>query len=275
MSLDFSPFFLKYERLLADVDKVFETVKDQHPDCVTCTTGCSDCCHAVFDLPLIEALYLNHHFHGVLPKETKDQILAKADQADRAAYKLKFQAHKRQRSGEETDAILEDMARKRVRCPLLNAQDRCDLYAYRPITCRLYGIPQEVAGKARTCALSKFSPGAPYPTVHVDKIHRALAMLSMELVASLNTKYNQMADMLVPPSMALLTVYDDEYLGLQTSSACSSGGCSSGACSSGDSSVSGSPFSGTLPGGCGPVKKDGCTCGPNECDPGSCEPCRK
>lgn len=250
MSLDFSPFFLKYEQLLADVDKVFETVKEQHADCVTCATGCSDCCHAVFDLPLIEALYLNHHFHGVLPKETKDQILAKADQADRAAYKLKFQAHKRQRSGEETNVILEDMARKRVRCPLLNAQDRCDLYAFRPITCRLYGIPQEVAGKARTCSLSKFLPGTPYPTVHVDKIHQKLAALSMELVASLDTKYKQMADMLVPPSMALLTVYDDEYLGLRTSSGCSSSGC-------------------------GPVKKDGCSCGPNECDPGSCEPCRK
>ncbi|WP_084031973.1 YkgJ family cysteine cluster protein [Desulfonatronum lacustre] len=265
MPSDFSPFFTKYEQLLKDVDKVFSTVKDQHPDCVTCTTGCSDCCHAVFDLPLIEALYLNHHFHGVLPKETKDQILTKADQADRTAYKLKFQAHKRQRSGEDTDAILEDMARERVRCPLLNSQDRCDLYAFRPITCRLYGIPQEVGGKARTCALSKFSPGAPYPTVHVDKIHRALAALSMELVASLNTKYNQMADMLVPPSMALLTVYDDEYLGLQKSSGCSSSGCSSSGCSP----------SGSSTGGCGPAKKDGCSCGPNECDPGSCEPCRK
>jgi len=192
---------------------------------------------------------------------------------------LKYQAHKRQRSGEDTDVILEDMARKRVRCPLLNAQDRCDLYAYRPITCRLYGIPQEVAGKARTCALSKFLPGTQYPTVHVDKIHRALAALSMDLVASLNTKYTQMADMLVPPSMALLTVYDDEYLGLQSPTGCSSGGCSSDVCSSGDCasgacSEPAASASGISSDGCGPVKKAGCTCGPNECDPGSCEPCR-
>ncbi|WP_244148714.1 YkgJ family cysteine cluster protein [Desulfonatronum thiosulfatophilum] len=185
----------------------------------------------MFDLPLIEALYLNHHFHGVLPKETKNQILTKADQADRASYKLKFQAYKSQRDGVETDVILEDMARKRVRCPLLNSQDRCDLYAFRPITCRLYGIPQEINSKARTCTLTKFEAGVPYPSVHIEKIHQMLAALSMELVASLNTKYSQMADILVPPSMALLTVYDDEYLGLKKSG-CGSESCGNGGCAS-------------------------------------------
>lgn len=252
MPPDFSSFFKKYEQLLAGVDKVFETVREQHPECVTCASGCSDCCHALFDLPLIEALYLNHQFHAHLPKEAKERILAKADQADRNSYKLKYQAYKRQRSGVETEVILEDMAKMRVRCPLLNDEDRCDMYAYRPITCRLYGIPQEVNSKARTCAQSNFTPGTPYPTVHVDKIHQKLAELSMELVAGLDTKYKQMADMLVPPSMALLTVYDDEYLGLHGPSGCASDGC-----------------------GCGLVKKDGCSCGPNQCDPGSCDPCRK
>jgi len=255
MSPDFFPFFAQYEQLLADVDKVFNAVREQHPDCVTCASGCSDCCHALFDLPLIEALYLNHHFHASLPDASKERILAKADQADRSSYKLKYQAYKRQRSGEETEAILEDMARKRVRCPLLNSQERCDLYDYRPITCRLYGIPQEVNATSRTCALSKFSPGVPYPTVHVDKIHKRLAALSMELVASLNTKYKQMGDILVPPSMALLTVYDDEYLGLQNQS----GGCSANSVKSDGA----------------PECREGCTCGPNRCDPESCEPCQK
>lgn len=254
MPPDFSPFFAKYEKLLADVDKVFETVKEQHPECVTCEQGCSDCCHAVFDLPLIEALYLNHHFHGVLPKETKAQILVKADQADRSSYKLKFQAYKNQREGVETEAILEDMAKKRVRCPLLNSQDRCDLYAFRPVTCRLYGIPQEINAKSRTCTLSKFEPGTPYPTVHIEKIHQKLAELSMELVASLNTKYTQMADILVPPSMALLTVYDDEYLGLQKSG-CGSDGCGSG--------------------GCGSSPDGSCDCVSGAGDTGSCDTCRK
>ncbi|GAB6057479.1 YkgJ family cysteine cluster protein [Desulfonatronum parangueonense] len=254
MPPDFSPFFKKYEQLLQSVDKIFDTVKEKYPQCVICEQGCSDCCHAMFDLPLIEALYLNHHFHGVLPRETKTQILAKADQADRAAYKLKFQAYKSQREGVETDEILEDFARKRVRCPLLNSQDRCDLYQFRPITCRLYGIPQEINSKARTCTLSKFEPGVQYPAVQIEKIHQMLAALSLELVQSLSTKYPHMGDMLVPPSMALLTVYDDEYLGISKS------GCGSGACGSG---------------GCDSPSGGSCGCDSESKGSGSCGPCQK
>lgn len=237
MSFDFSPHFAKYEKLMAEADKLFSAIQAQHPDCVTCKQGCSDCCYALFDLSLVEALYLNHHFHNTLPQELKDQILAKADQADRSAYKLKYQAYKSHRDGAPTEEVLEDMARKRVRCPLLNSRDECDLYDFRPLTCRLYGVPQNIEGQARTCSLSKFQPGVAYPAVHVDKIQRKLAELSMELVAGLNTKYVQMADILIPPSMALLTVYDEEYLGIQkpdcAQSACSSSGCESGSCASG------------------------------------------
>ncbi|HDQ40854.1 MAG TPA: YkgJ family cysteine cluster protein [Desulfonatronum sp.] len=239
MSCDFTPYFQKYEQLVAEADRIFASMQAQHPDCVTCKQGCSDCCHALFDLSLIEALYLNHRFHETLPAEIKEQILVKADQADRAAYKLKFQAYKNHRDGAPTEAILESMARQRVRCPLLNAQEQCDLYAYRPLTCRLYGIPMTIEGKARTCSLSKFKPGLSYPSVDMEKIHQKLAGLSMELTAGLNTKYAKMWDVLVPPSMALLTVYDEEYLGIQQQtgadqSGCASGGCDSGGCSSGN-----------------------------------------
>lgn len=232
MPPDFSPFFEKYEQILAGVDAVFAKVSEEFPECVTCKQGCSDCCHALFDLPLIEALYVNHHFHADLPKETRDRILEKADRADRESYKVKFQAHKNDKAGVETEAILEDVARKRVRCPLLNAQDMCDLYAHRPITCRLYGIPHAIQSKSRTCALSGFEPGQSYPTVHIEKIHQKLAELSLELVNSLDTKYTRMGDILVPPSMALLTVYDDDYLGIQTPQ-CSFDSCADAPASAG------------------------------------------
>ena len=37
----------------------FDRVRKTHAECVKCSEGCADCCHAVFDLTLIEALYLN------------------------------------------------------------------------------------------------------------------------------------------------------------------------------------------------------------------------
>ena len=53
------PVFTAYEALVAEADAVFSRVNELHPDCVTCKPGCSDCCHATFDLSLVEAMYLN------------------------------------------------------------------------------------------------------------------------------------------------------------------------------------------------------------------------
>ena len=56
---ELTPVFTAYEALVAEADAVFARVGEMHPDCVTCKPGCSDCCHAMFDLSLVEAMYLN------------------------------------------------------------------------------------------------------------------------------------------------------------------------------------------------------------------------
>ncbi|MGD9017246.1 MAG: YkgJ family cysteine cluster protein, partial [Desulfobacterales bacterium] len=62
MEFDFSSYFDRYLALSKAADAVFDQVKESHPECVNCRVECSDCCHAIFDLTLIEALYLNHRF---------------------------------------------------------------------------------------------------------------------------------------------------------------------------------------------------------------------
>ena len=57
--LDFSKTFEKYEAFVAEFDKIFKTMQDSHKGCVRCEIHCSDCCHAVFDVTLIEAVYMN------------------------------------------------------------------------------------------------------------------------------------------------------------------------------------------------------------------------
>ncbi len=213
MNTDFTPFFKKYEELLAKANAAFEQVKIQHPDCVTCRVGCSDCCYALFDLTLIEALYVNHHFNRNFEGKEKKRLIEKANEADRCVYKIKRKVFKDFESGKSQDDILTEMAQERVRCPLLNEQDKCDLYEYRPVTCRLYGIPTAIGGKGHTCGKSAFLEGKPYPTVHLDKIQSRLYEISDELVKAIGSRYLRMGDMLVPLSMALLTVYDEQYLG--------------------------------------------------------------
>ncbi len=208
---------MRYEAIAAEADALFAKVSAACPGLVTCAAGCSDCCHALFDLTFIEALYLNHHFNKAFPSGPgRDAILERANRADRDHYKLKRKAFRAGERGVSTREILEDLAKERIRCPLLGDDDRCVLYDRRPITCRLYGTPLEIGGAARTCGNAGFVPGGRYPTVKIEKLQDRLMVLSQEVVAALPTKLPLMGDILAPVSLALVTDYDDEYLGIIT-----------------------------------------------------------
>jgi Fe-S-cluster containining protein len=208
--------FDKYEALVEQLDDVFDRVRQQYPECVKCKLECADCCHALFDLSLIEALYINRHFLEKVADERKKGVLEAANKTDRTIYRLKRKAFKSVDAGEKTEAqVLLEMAAERIRCPLLNSENQCDLYEYRPATCRIYGIPTSINGRGHTCGLSAFEEGTSYPTVNLDAVHAKLHELSQELVDVLHSTHVKMGDVLMPLSMALLTVFDESYLGIK------------------------------------------------------------
>jgi len=216
MEIDFKPYFEKYRVVSKMADDVFERVHKEHPECVTCKIKCADCCHAIFDITLIEAIYINHQFNQKLRGPAREQLIEKSNRADRKVHMIKRNAYKKIQSGKNEIDILVELAAERCRCPLLNEEDLCDLYEYRPITCRLYGIPTSIGGIGHTCGRSGFVKGERYPSVNLDVIQSKLFAISQELVLSMKTKYVKMAEMLVPVSMALITVYDSEYLGIDS-----------------------------------------------------------
>lgn len=212
MNLDFSQFFSEYESLVAQVDAVFQKVSGNFVAEVKCRQGCSDCCHALFDLTLIEALYLNSKF-SELADVRRNEILVEADKADRKAYVLKKKAS-REASEIDHSEILLRTAKERLRCPLLDGQDQCILYAHRPITCRIYGIPLDIGGKSHTCGLSGFEPGHSYPAVKLERIQDMLLALSNRVLDSVGSGYADFRLMHVPVSTALMTVYSEDYFGI-------------------------------------------------------------
>jgi Fe-S-cluster containining protein len=216
--MDFEPYFEKYRSLVAQVDAVFKQVQEEYGQCVACKVGCSDCCHALFDLTLIEAMFIKHQFDRAIPREARQGILERANAADRKVYKLKREASKAHQEGKPETEILEDMAKERIRCPLLDEGEKCEMYESRPITCRLYGIPTVIGGQAHTCGLSHFEEGKQYPTVKLDNIQRRLYEISYELAQEIKSRYPKLAEVLVPLSMALLTDYNAEYLGIDDGS---------------------------------------------------------
>ncbi len=212
---DFMPFFKKYEELQKRADEIFIKIKEKYPEEVTCKIGCTECCYALFDLSLIEAMYINYQFNkNITDEKKKEEILEEANRIDRRLYKLKRQLYKEKEKGVPTEKILEEVSKIKMKCPLLDQDGRCILYEHRPIICRLYGIPLSFDGKVKTCRLSKFSPGKKYPAVFVDKIQDRLVLISKELVSSIPTQYTRLWDVFVPLSMALLTEYNEEYLGI-------------------------------------------------------------
>jgi Fe-S-cluster containining protein len=218
MKIDFEPFFKKYEELVKTADDVFARVSKEHSECVNCKIECSDCCHALFDLTLIEAIYINNKFKEKIKDNDKEAIMNKANDIDRQIHKIKRKAYKELEAGGSEDEILTMLAGERVRCPFLNDKDSCDMYEYRPITCRFYGIPTSIGGVGHTCGKSGFVEGEKYSTVNLDIIHSRLQQISADFVKEIKTEYIKLVDMLVPLSMALLTVYDEEYLGLKENS---------------------------------------------------------
>jgi Fe-S-cluster containining protein len=219
MDFDLTPAFEHYEALAAQAETAFDKIREDHPGCVKCGKECSDCCNALFDVTFIEALYINHKFNAAFKGKMLESLLERANTSDRRIHRIKRDAYKALQAGKDESQILAELAEYRVPCPLLNESNLCVLYDYRPITCRLYGVPTAIGGKGHTCGLSAFEQGRAYPTVNLDAIQNRLYEISHELVAALGSRHVKMGDMLVPLSMALITVFDDAYLGLVTDEA--------------------------------------------------------
>lgn len=215
MIADLSPIFSRYEALVAEADALFTHVRAAHEDCVTCHKGCSDCCHALFDLSLVEAMYLNAAFTEAFGygKERSDILLRAAD-IDRQTTRIKRELYRASKSGADPADIMRQAAAVRIRCPLLDEADQCLLYDKRPLTCRIYGIPTAIGGKGHVCGKTAFSKGGAYPTVNMDKLHSRLAGLSQDIASAVNSRFTEMHQVYVPVSMALTTSYNDDYLGI-------------------------------------------------------------
>jgi Fe-S-cluster containining protein len=215
MRTDIIPFYQHYEQLVTHIDQVFQQMKEQFSGCVTCHPGCADCCYALFDLTLIEAIYIHDKFFDLVDEHQQKQILEKAEKVDRQIHVIKRKAFKAAQSGRDQNDIMLDIAREKIGCPLLNDENQCVLYEHRPITCRIYGLPTAIGEKSHTCGKTNFEKGVTYPTIKIDQIHDRLIKLSNEWTMKIGSKFDKLHEVLVPLSMALITNYDDIYLGLK------------------------------------------------------------
>ena len=147
-----------YRMLLEQVDQLCGRIVTEFAGHIRCRAGCADCCI----------------LQGVLPVEAASLALAwrklPATDADRLSVKLQ-------------SAISGD------RCPLL-IDDRCPLYADRPIICRTHGLPllieEPTATRVDRCPLNftglSTLPGS--AIIHLERLNGALVAVNRHYLAT-------------------------------------------------------------------------------------------
>jgi Fe-S-cluster containining protein len=136
----------QYRQLLAEVDAWFarsQPLLGGGSDC----RGCAECCRGLFDITLLDAALLRQGF-AHLPETTRAGVLAKVRPIlDRLQKRLPGFAQPYLLNGFPVEQ-LPLPGEEDTPCPLLDDAGRCLLYAQRPLTCRLYGLPHiDLAGE--------------------------------------------------------------------------------------------------------------------------------
>lgn len=203
--MNFTHLFQRYELLVARSDQAFHKMQKDYGAYIKCKLHCSDCCHAIFGLFLIEAAYLQQHFSQLSGKQRRAALL-RGKRWDKEYRELgeRLKIH----AGDPQMASY-SLGRERIRCPLLSDDRECVLYVYRPITCHVYGIPLVIQGKAHACGKSGFKSGDYYPTFNLDEVQRELYLLSRELLDRAGRKDLGSASLLVSVSKAIETPFKD------------------------------------------------------------------
>ncbi len=155
--------FSRLQALYDTIDSTAAQIASDFSREVKCKKGCSDCCHAAFDVSLIEAYYILNSFRG-LPRKVRRQAMKNAGRA--------------MKEWEQMVKEQLEISTTRIRCPLLDGNDTCIIYEARPVNCRTYGVPTEIKGEGHVCRLSGFKPGMSYPTIKLLSVQKELLAIS-------------------------------------------------------------------------------------------------
>lgn len=129
--VDLTPFFNDYEEL---VQRVVEQVGEQ--DGPVCGLNHDQCCHTPVRLRLVEAVHISHRINRELSSDQRVDVI---ERAVAAAQRERQAAHD---LGEEKEGVEYCLAEANTVCPLL-LNEKCMLFAHRPLQCRAYDMSEE------------------------------------------------------------------------------------------------------------------------------------
>jgi len=132
----------EYKELLLEIDGWFSRCQEHYPGEIACASGCSECCRGLFDITLLDAALLNIGFN-TLAEDVKNIVMIRVEERlifIRAIWpEFSHPFTLNHRTEEEREELM--ASDNHTKCVLLDDEGRCLLYEYRPMTCRLHGLP--------------------------------------------------------------------------------------------------------------------------------------
>ncbi len=127
---------------------------------IPCRRGCTRCCYGPFAITLLDELELRQGLLA-LPSPTQQDIRTRAQSQattmEAAFPRLTQSRHLDQWSEHDVDDLVTRFSD--LPCPALSSDGCCLVYAHRPITCRMMGLPVETNGLMQgACEVQTFIP---------------------------------------------------------------------------------------------------------------------
>ena len=157
--------------LLHIVDNWLGKANERGGKHIACHVGCAQCCIGVFAINRLDALRLQRGLNALADEdpERAQRVLQRA--AESLERNIGFFPGDMETGilyeTPEAEEIFEEFANDEP-CPALDpATMTCDLYAYRPMTCRVYGPPVRTEGGLGVCELC-FAEASPEEIVTAE-----------------------------------------------------------------------------------------------------------
>lgn len=150
-----------YHALLGEVDTWFAAcLQAAPPETLACRAGCGACCRGLFDISLLDANLLRRGL-AQLDGETQARVLAKCRTrlAELRARWPQLQPPYLLNALPD-EGWMEMPEEDETPCPLLGDDNLCLVYDFRPMTCRLHGLPNiDLSGEDFSSDLCTLHPG--------------------------------------------------------------------------------------------------------------------
>jgi Fe-S-cluster containining protein len=192
------PKFDSLLQLASSWEKEFARNKQLHGDRIQCRRGCSDCCHHMFQITEVEAALVATGVN-TLPQETRSAMKDRARLYIIEKEKLLAEQGVSDAWGSLPPPGL------RLACPAL-VDGACQIYDYRPVICRKYGMPlynPQKPDRIFACELN-FKPGEEIDDPQLVQIQTQLYHDAVEVQADYDRQGSPRSPKAISVARALL-----------------------------------------------------------------------